>query len=112
MIRLRTSRLRVKLRRARGYRGQANAECRNQRGPRITPIGTQEFLLALAKLGRRGDTGPSDWRTFWQCEPLFLIRVNSRDSRALFVARIGRSSIASTEELISVIFVSFVVKDE
>ncbi|PYK08020.1 MAG: hypothetical protein DME61_11250 [Verrucomicrobia bacterium] len=30
----------------------------------------------------------------------------------MFVARIGRSAIAATEELISVIFVSFVVKDE
>ena len=43
---------------------------------------------------------------------ILSIRVNQRDSRALFVARIGRSAIAATEELISVIFVSFVVKDE
>ena len=54
-----------------GLPGGKTRESRQQ-----TRIEAQEFLLGLAKLGRRSDTGPSVWQTFWQCEPLFLIRVN------------------------------------
>src|SRR5438552_13791481 len=96
-------RLRTRLRRA--------GECRMTKQERPANHANRN-----ARISARSREARSPWRHgSIRLADLLAVRtpfLDSRDSRALFVARIGRSSIASTEELISVIFVSFVVKDE